>query len=138
MNPTRAAATGGPATAREDDMDVAAPRLPDAPRIPDPTWPTGPRLVRRSPAPEPGREGGGLASDPGRADQRWTPPSTLKSTLRAADVTAKFEIQERTRRVIVTMLDRNTGEVLNEVPSRRLLDQIAALAAIGLQVDARS
>ena len=36
------------------------------------------------------------------------------------------------------MLDRNTGEVLREVPSRRVLDQIAALAASGLRVDATS
>jgi uncharacterized FlaG/YvyC family protein len=34
------------------------------------------------------------------------------------------------------MLDRNTGEVLREVPNRRVLEQISALAtATGLTVD---
>jgi uncharacterized FlaG/YvyC family protein len=34
------------------------------------------------------------------------------------------------------MLDRNTGEVLREVPDRRVLEQIAALAgATGMTVD---
>jgi uncharacterized FlaG/YvyC family protein len=36
------------------------------------------------------------------------------------------------------MIDRNTGEVLREVPSRRVLDQIAALESSGLTVDAKS
>ena len=69
---------------------------------------------------------------------RWTPPSTLKFSLHAADVTARFEIHEGTSRVTVTMLDRNTGEVLNEVPNRHVLDQIAALESTGLKVDASS
>ena len=56
------------------------------------------------------------------AAPRWTPPSTLKFALHAADVTARFEIHEPTSRVTVTMLDRNTGEVLREVPDRRVLD----------------
>jgi uncharacterized FlaG/YvyC family protein len=33
------------------------------------------------------------------------------------------------------MYDRTTGEVLREVPSREVLDVVAALAATGLRVD---
>jgi uncharacterized FlaG/YvyC family protein len=70
-----------------------------------------------------------------KPSERWTPPSTLKSDLHAADVTARFEIHQPTSRVTVTMLDRNTGEVLREVPDRRVLEQIAAIAGTGLTVD---
>ena len=111
-------------------MDVISSRLPEPA-----TESTTPRFVRQPAVPE---------SDPVPApalikpSTRWTPPSTLKFSLHAADVTARFEIHEGTSRVTVTMLDRNTGEVLREVPSRRVLDQIAALAASGLTVDATS
>ncbi|MGE0028042.1 MAG: flagellar protein FlaG [Thermoleophilia bacterium] len=54
-------------------------------------------------------------------------------------MTARFEIHQPTSRVTVTMLDRNTGEVLREVPDRRVLEQISALAAAtGMNVDATS
>jgi flagellar protein FlaG len=112
-------------------MDVSASRLPDTTDI------TTPRFVRRPPpegAPEPSRDAPEL---PGPS-RRWVPPSTLKFSLTAADVTARFEIHEGTSRVTVTMLDRNTGEVLREVPSRHVLDQIAALEATGLTVDETS
>ena len=55
-----------------------------------------------------------------------------------ADVDAKFEIHEATDRVIVTMYDRETGEALRELPSRHVLDQIAAVTSRGLQVDTTS
>ena len=74
-----------------------------------------------------------------KPSERWTPPSTLKLDLHAADVTARFEIHQPTSRMTVTMLDRNTGEVLREVPDRRVLEQITALAAAtGMNVDATS
>ena len=110
-------------------MDVTALR-------PDASEPAtrAPRFMRPPPGAEPPTpdETPQLA----KPSERWTPPSTLKLDLHAADVTARFEIHQPTSRVTVTMLDRNTGEVLREVPNRRVLEQIAALAtATGLTVD---
>ncbi len=114
-------------------MDVT-PLRPDAsePAI------RAPRFLRPPPGtePEPPTE---EAHRLARPSERWTPPSTLKLDLHAADVTARFEIHQPTSRVTVTMLDRNTGEVLREVPDRRVLEQISALAAAtGMNVDATS
>ena len=110
-------------------MDVTALR-------PDASEPAtrAPRFLRPPPGtePTPPTEAPQLA----KPSERWTPPSTLKLDLHAADVTARFEIHQPTSRVTVTMLDRNTGEVLREVPNRRVLEQISALAtATGLTVD---
>ena len=69
---------------------------------------------------------------------RWTPHSSLKFALTSADVDARFEIHEGTSRVTVTMYDRETGEVLREIPPRRVLDVLAALTGRGLTVDAES
>ena len=69
---------------------------------------------------------------------RWEPRSILKFALTAADVDARFEIDEATNKVTVTMYDRQTGEVLREIPSRRVLDAVAAIAPSGLRVDAAS
>ena len=111
-------------------MDVTAPRLPE-PNDPVSAAARFARPIAKEPPPA-------QPQLPGPSE-RWTPPSTLKFTLHAADVTAKFEIDEATSRVTVTMLDRNTGEVLREVPNRRVLEQIAALEqATGLRVDATS
>jgi len=112
-------------------MDVSTSRLPDTTDI------TPPRFARK-PLPEAAPEPSRAPTEIPRPSRRWAPPSTLKFDLTAADVTARFEIHEGTSRVTVTMLDRNTGEVLREVPSRRVLDQIAALEASGLTVDETS
>jgi flagellar protein FlaG len=53
-------------------------------------------------------------------------------------VDARFEIHEGTSRVTVTMYDRETGEVLREIPPRRVLDVLAALSGRGLTVDVES
>ena len=110
-------------------MDVTALR-------PDASEPAtrAPRFMRPPPGAEspPPHEAPQIA----KPSERWTPPSTLKLDLHAADVTARFEIHQPTSRMTVTLLDRNTGEVLREVPNRRVLEQIAALAtATGLNVD---
>ena len=116
-------------------MDVSTSRLPERTDIATP-----PRFVRTPPpgaVPEHHREPAEPTDLPGPS-RRWTPPSTLKFDLTAADVTARFEIHEGTSRMTVTMMDRNTGEVLREVPSRHVLDQIAALESTGLTVDEKS
>lgn len=63
---------------------------------------------------------------------------SLKFSVRAADVDAKFEIHEATKKITVTMYDRETGEVLREFPSRHVLDAIASLTDSGLHVDTTS
>lgn len=108
-------------------MDVSAPRPPDPIE-------TTRRFERTPPAeavPERPRE----PDDAAVPAERWVPRSSLKFTLTAADVDAKFEIHEATDRVTVTMYERLTGEVLREVPSREVLDVIAALIGTGLTVD---
>ena len=68
----------------------------------------------------------------------WEPHSSLKFSVKAADVDAKFEIHKATSKVTVTMYDRETGEVLREFPSRHVLDAIASIMDRGLQVDTTS
>lgn len=112
-------------------MDVSAVRPHERVEAPPPhpaerapaAEPREPRAERDRPPP--------AAPDP----HAWMPPSTLKFTLTAADVQARFEIHEATSTVTVTMYERETGEVLREVPSREVLDVIASLAATGMRVD---
>lgn len=108
-------------------MDVGASGLDRAEgvRLREPAPPSEPR-VRRTPPDHPSAPPSG---------NPWVPPSALKFTLTSADVTARFAIDEATRRVTVTMYDRETGEVLREIPPRQVLDVIAALAGTGLVVD---
>lgn len=67
-----------------------------------------------------------------------TPPgggADLKFTLRSADAVAKFSVHEATNTVMVTIVDRKTGEVIREIPSRERLDLIAALQGKGNLLD---
>lgn len=59
----------------------------------------------------------------------------LKFTLRSADTEAKFSIHEATNTVMVTIVDRRTGEVIREIPTRERLDLIAALQGKGNLLD---
>jgi flagellar protein FlaG len=59
----------------------------------------------------------------------------LKFTLRSADAEAKFAVHEATNSVMVTIVDRTTGEVIREIPSRERLDLIAALQGKGNLLD---
>jgi len=72
------------------------------------------------------------------AAPRFQAHSLLKFNVAAADVDAKFEIHEATSRVTVTMYERETGEVLREIPSRRILDMLASVTESGLHVDTSS
>lgn len=112
-------------------MDVTTSRFPDAPEVLSPR-----RFVTAKPS-EPTAE----ADKPPTAkptENDWEPRSSLKFSVTAADVDARFEIHEATSRVIVTMYSRETGEVLRELPSRRVLDVIASVTANGLTVDTTS
>ncbi|MFN8109631.1 MAG: flagellar protein FlaG [Thermoleophilia bacterium] len=61
--------------------------------------------------------------------------SLLKFNVEKADVLAKFQIDQATNHVVVTMYQRSTGEVLRQFPPRHVLDVMAALAGRGLAVD---
>lgn len=111
-------------------MDVTTTRLQDRPDPP----PTG-RIPTPPATPPPPRSDAREAPPERAAEHRWEPRSTLKFSLTSADVQARFEIHEGTNAVTVTMYERETGEVLREVPSRRVLDTIAALVASGHRVD---
>jgi uncharacterized FlaG/YvyC family protein len=112
-------------------MDVTTSRFPVVPEVPSPR-----RFATAKPS-EPTAEADKppVAKPP---DNDWEPRSTLKFSVTAADVDARFEIHEATSRVIVTMYSRETGEVLREVPSRHVLDVIASVTANGLTVDTTS
>jgi len=112
-------------------MDVSAPRPPDA-------LDTALRRLERTPPAEAAHQKPQEPTDVAGPEERWTPRSSLKFTLSAADVDARFEIHEATSIVTVTMYERTTGEVLREVPSREVLDVIASLQGIGLRLDAIS
>jgi FlaG protein len=69
---------------------------------------------------------------------RIAAPSTggdLKLSDGSADVLARFAFYEGSNRVVVTMYDRDTGEVIRELPPRQVLDMMAALAGRGLTID---
>lgn len=112
-------------------MDVSALRLADAA---DATTP------RRIDAPPPAEAATDRPHERAPVDVAadWVPPSTLKFTVTAADVDARFEIHEATSVVTVTMYERATGEVLREFPSREILDVLASLTGPGLRVDLTS
>lgn len=64
-------------------------------------------------------------------------PGVLKFTVQDADVLARFAIHQETKHVIVTMYQRETGEVIREFPPRQVLDVMAALAGKGLAIDVK-
>jgi uncharacterized FlaG/YvyC family protein len=112
-------------------MDVTTSRFPDAPEVLSPR-----RFAPVKPSEPTAEADKPPAAKPHETD--WEPRSSLKFSVTAADVDARFEIHEATSRVIVTMYSRETGEVLREVPSRHVLDVIASVTANGLTVDTTS
>lgn len=110
-------------------MDVApsgkpADVVPRELSSPAPSAPADPASDRPTKAPAPAEEG------PARGL-----PSSLKFSISAADVDATFAIHEELRRVMVTMTDRTSGEVLREIPSEEILNTILALRESGMLVD---
>lgn len=112
-------------------MDVTTSRFPDLSEV------SSPRLTTQAKPSAPTAEAP-KAPQKKLTSTDWEPRSSLKFNIVAADVDARFEIHEATSRVIVTMYDRETGEVLREVPSRHVLDVIASVTSNGLQVDTSS
>ncbi len=125
-------------------MDVTGPRLTEAPP-PNPPQPGGGLL---SPAPaHPGAPDAPTAERPddvtepppvALSEAPWVPRSTLKMALSSADVDARFEIDEETSRVTVTMYERSSGEVLRQIPPEDLQEVIRVVAGRGMIVDVES
>lgn len=110
-------------------MDVApsgkpADVVPRELSIPASSAPADPAPNRPTKAPAPAEQG------PARGV-----PSSLKFTISTADVDTTFAIHEELRRVMVTMTDRTSGEVLREIPSEEILNTILALRESGMLVD---
>lgn len=59
----------------------------------------------------------------------------LKFDIASSDVLARFWIDESSNRVVITMYDRGTGEVIRQTPPREVLDTVAVLEGCGLAVD---
>jgi len=110
-------------------MDVSASRPPAPPE-------TEIRRFVRTPA-VPDRESHKAPQIDPRTP-RFEAHSLLKFNVAAADVDAKFEIHQATSRVTVTMYERETGEVLREIPSKHILDLLASVTESGLHVDTSS
>lgn len=62
-------------------------------------------------------------------------PEPIKFDIATDDVLARFWIDEASNRVVITMYQRDTGEVIRQTPPREVLDTVAALEGRGLVVD---
>lgn len=50
----------------------------------------------------------------------------------------KFEVNEKANRIVVTIIDENSGEVLNEIPPVKMVEMLGSIEeTIGLLVDER-
>lgn len=94
----------------------------------------GGAAVHASSAP-PARPTDRRADSPGERPGAGAAAADLKFTLRSADAEAKYAIHEATNTVMVTIIDRRTGEVIREIPSRPHLDLVAALQGKGNLID---
>jgi hypothetical protein len=95
----------------------SAPEAPGARPRPAPAAPARPGPAAGRPEPEP-------------------PEPDLKFTLQSADAQARFVVHSASKRVMVTIYDRQTGEVIREIPPKRILDIMAAITGRGTMVDA--
>ena len=54
------------------------------------------------------------------------------------DKRMKFEVHDKTHRIMVKVIDQDTGDVLTEVPPKKLLDMVSSiLEQVGLIVDSK-
>ncbi|OUM94426.1 MAG: hypothetical protein BAA04_07460 [Firmicutes bacterium ZCTH02-B6] len=60
----------------------------------------------------------------------------LNRTLEAVDRRLKFLVHEETERIYVQVIDKETGEVIREIPPEKILDLVGQLQKlIGLLID---
>lgn len=86
--------------------------------------------------------------DPQEEIQRYTKEYTESDLQRAVEETNKFifkdngrfefRMHERTNRIIVKLVDKDTDEVLKEIPPEKILDLVASIwDLVGILVDER-
>lgn len=64
---------------------------------------------------------------------------TLNSAMEIFNRKFHFKIHDKTHRVIVQVLDSDTGQVISEIPPAKVLDMVADMQkAIGLVVDVKA
>lgn len=81
---------------------------------------------------QPSSRGGVNAETVGKHVER------LNATLRTFDKRFAFRVHEGTNRVIVTVLDVETGEILREIPPEKILDIVASIdEMVGIIIDER-
>lgn len=55
------------------------------------------------------------------------------------DKQMKFSIHEKGHRVIIKIVDRQTGRILNEIPPKNIIDMLESFSdMVGLQLDKRT
>jgi len=86
----------------------------------------------------PGREP--VTRDGGRPEERRSEPSRVEERLQRAsdafDRRLSFSIHEGSERIWVRVIDRDTNEVVKEIPPEELLDVIASIRSmVGLLLD---
>ena len=60
----------------------------------------------------------------------------LNSLIGLLDKKMKFEVHEKTNRIMVKIIDQDTGDILTEVPPKKLLDMVSSiLEQVGLIID---
>ncbi|WP_259501172.1 flagellar protein FlaG [Desulfofundulus thermocisternus] len=79
------------------------------------------------------------APEKAQEDRFLTPAlEKLSETARIYDYRFHFKIHEATGRIMVQVIDQETGEVLNEIPPEKILDLVAHIQELmGLLVDER-
>ncbi|HHW43390.1 MAG TPA: flagellar protein FlaG [Desulfotomaculum sp.] len=77
------------------------------------------------------------APEKAQEDRFLTPAlEKLSKTARIYDYRFHFKIHEATGRIMVQIIDQETGEVLNEIPPEKILDLVAHIQKLmGLLVD---
>ena len=60
----------------------------------------------------------------------------MNTVMEALSIEARFSIHQPTREIVVTLVNRDTGEVVRQIPPEKLLDMVARLRELaGLFVD---
>lgn len=96
-----------------------------------------------SPAPSSSADHPGRAGRPGTKGEldRAQLEDALEKLTRSADLFNKglqFQIHDETHRLIVRVIDRETEQVIREIPPERILDLVASIEAfLGLLFDER-
>ncbi|MEN3184051.1 MAG: flagellar protein FlaG [Atribacterota bacterium] len=81
----------------------------------------------------------GLSTQPGEQFSLEELPKVVErmnTIMEALSIEARFSIHEPTHTVIVTLVNRDTGEIIRQIPPEKLLDMVARFRElVGLFVD---